>query len=77
MQRRGLVSSTDNDRKYVTNAELESKLDRLEARVLSKWEGRALILGAVVATKYAIPTEVTATAIFAVIAKSAWGFFAR
>lgn len=71
------MSQSDNERKYVTNAELDTKLDRLEARVLSKWEGRALILGAVVATKYAVPTEVTATAIAAVIAKGAWGFFFR
>jgi hypothetical protein len=52
------VAVSDEAPKYVTNAELDAKLDKLPSR----WEVRSLILAAVVVTNFHIPTEATVAA---------------
>lgn len=49
--------------KFVTNSELDSKLDKLLEKVPTRWEVRFLILAAVVATQIIPAKDVASAAI--------------
>lgn len=54
-----------NEKKYATIADVSAALEKLEAKMPSRWEVRALILGAIVVSNYNVPDEVTTAAIAA------------
>lgn len=57
--------SSNGSIKYATVEQLGHALEELKAKVPSRWEVRALILGAIVVGNYDVPSEVTATAVIA------------
>lgn len=51
--------------KYATLEQVSQAIEKLEAKMPSRWEVRALILGAVVVSNYNVPEPVTVAAIAA------------
>ncbi len=62
-----MSNGTDDDRRWVTNAELDKRLDKIPTR----WEVRTLILGALVASQVVPPIETGRAWVVGFI----WGFF--
>lgn len=52
-----------DNHKYATLRDLSEALEKLEEKVPSRWEMRALILGAIIVQNANVPDEVTTTAI--------------
>jgi hypothetical protein len=67
--------------KYATLKEVAEAIEKLEAKVPSRWEVRALILGAIVVNNYDVPNEVTtgaiAVGVLGLLGKSVAVFFGR
>lgn len=53
----------DNDKRYATLDDLGKAIAALERKVPSRWEMRALILGAIVVGNYNVPEPLTHGAI--------------
>ncbi len=53
------------DKRYATLADLRDAIEKLEAKVPSRWEVRAIGLGILIATKWGsdVPAEVTNAAL--------------
>ena len=67
--------------RYATLKDVSSAIERLEAKVPSRWEVRALILGAIVVGNYNVPDQVTtgavALGVVGIVGKSVSALFLR
>ena len=67
--------------RYATLSDVSRAIEKLEAKVPSRWEVRTLILGAIVVSNYDVPHEVTAGAVgvglVGLVGKATVAFFSR